>query len=342
MSREPDGGEAPTAPESARQGAPSAAADSFRGWLGIYLTGLCMGAADIVPGVSGGTIALIAGIYDRFIAAIAGLDPRILTLVPGLASAEGRARFRDRLIELDVHFLVVLGVGVATAIVLLSRVIDAAFEAYPAVLNGFFFGLIAASAVVIYRVTDVDTRKRVGVLLGGAVLAFAVSASADPGGDAGLLLVFVGGTIAISAMVLPGISGSAFLYILGLYTYMTGTLTEFVDSLLSLAAGGSLSAVLEPGIPVVVFCVGAALGLLTMARVVKRALERNRMATLAFLVGLMVGALRLPVSRAVEETDVWTPELIAAVLAATLLGAVVVLGFDYYTDSLDYTEETVA
>lgn len=313
----------------------------MREWLSIYLKGVCMGAADIVPGVSGGTIALIAGIYDRLIAAIAALDPRILASLPGLASTEGRIRFRDELIEMDVPFLLVLGAGVGTAVVLMAQIIEAAFEAYPAVLNGFFFGLIAASAVVIYRVTDVDTPGRMGALLGGAVLAFVVTGIAESDGQASLVLLFVAGSIAISAMVLPGISGSAFLYIFGLYQYLLGTLGDFIDALVGLLGGGSINAVLGPGVPVVVFLLGALLGLLTMARIVKHALERNRMATLAFLVGLMVGALRMPVEQAAGATEVWTPGLATAVLVATLVGAVVVLGFDHYTDSLDYTEDTV-
>ncbi|ELY36081.1 DUF368 domain-containing protein [Halalkalicoccus jeotgali] len=314
----------------------------MREWLSIYLKGICMGAADIVPGVSGGTIALIAGIYDRLIAAIAALDPRVLATIPGLTSAEGRTRFRERLVEMDVPFLLVLGAGIGTAVVLMAQVIEAAFEAYPAVLNGFFFGLIAASAVVIYRVTDVDTPGRIGALTAGAVIAFVVTGVAETDGQTSLVLLFVAGSIAISAMVLPGISGSAFLYIFGLYQYLLGVLGDFTDALLGLAGGGSVDAVVEPGIPVVVFLAGATVGLLTMARLVKRALERNRMATLGFLVGLMIGALRMPVEQAAAATEVWTPGLIAAVVAATLVGIVVVLGFDYYTDSLDYTEEAPA
>ncbi|KYH25537.1 hypothetical protein HAPAU_22110 [Halalkalicoccus paucihalophilus] len=312
----------------------------MREWLSIYLKGVCMGAADIVPGVSGGTIALIAGIYDRLIAAIAALDPRILATIPGLASTEGRTRFREDLFEMDVPFLLVLGAGIGTAVLLMSRLIHAAFEAYPAVLNGFFFGLIAASAVVIYRVTDVNTPGRIGALLVGAILAFVVSGAAESDGQASLLLVFLAGAIAISAMVLPGISGAAFLYILGQYEYMLGSLTAFVDALVGLLGGGSVAVAVEPGVVVVVFMMGALLGLLTMARLVKRAFDRNRMATLGFLVGLMIGALRLPVEEAAAETDVWTTGLIAAIVLAVVLGAAVVLGLDYYTDSLDYTEET--
>ncbi|MEM4781492.1 MAG: DUF368 domain-containing protein [Halalkalicoccus sp.] len=310
----------------------------MREWLSIYLKGVCMGAADIVPGVSGGTIALITGIYDRLIAAIAALDPRILATLPALSSAEGRRGFREELFEMDVPFLLVLGAGIGTAVLLMSRIITAAFEAYPAVLNGFFFGLIAASAVVIYRVTDIDTGGRIGALVLGAILAFLVSGAAETGGPASLLLVFLAGAIAISAMVLPGISGAAFLYILGQYQFMLDALTRLTDAVLALARGGTVEAVVDPGVPVVVFLTGATVGLLTMARIVERALERNRMATLGFLVGLMIGALRLPVEEAAAATEVWTAGLIVAVVAATLVGIVAVLALDAYGDSLDYTE----
>lgn len=312
----------------------------MREWLSIYLKGVCMGAADIVPGVSGGTIALIAGIYDRLIAAIAALDPRILVSVPALSSAEGRNAFREDLIEMDLPFLLVLGAGIASAVLLMSRLITAAFETFPAVLNGFFFGLIAASAIVIYRITDVDTTGRIAALVFGAVLAFVVSGVAESGSEASLLLVFFSGAIAISAMVLPGISGAAILYILGQYDYMLDSLTRFTDALIALAQGGTLEAVLDPGAPVVVFMTGAVVGLLTMARIVERAFERNRMATLGFLVGLMVGALRLPVDEAAAATEVWTGPLIGAVALATVLGITVVLALDHYSDSLDYTEDT--
>lgn len=337
MSREPDGGETAAAHESARQGAPSAATDSRRQWIGIYLTGLCMGAADIVPGVSGGTIALIAGIYDRLIAAIAGLDPRVLADLPEARTSAGRRKLYATFVGMDLPFLIVLGAGVGTAFVAMSRIITAAFTAYPAVLNGFFFGLIAASAVVIYRVTDVDTPRRIGVLLLGAVIAFLVSGATESGGEGSLMLVFLAGGIAISAMVLPGISGAAFLYILGQYEYLNRMLTEFTDALAGLLLGGGSEAAVGPGTVVAVFMAGAIVGLLTMARVVKRAMARSRAATFAFLVGLMVGALRLPVEEAADETAQVTPGLLAAIVAAAAVGAGAVIALDRYTGSLEYT-----
>lgn len=312
---------------------------TMREWVVIYLKGVCMGAADIVPGVSGGTIALITGIYDRLIAAIAALDPRVLADLPGVRSRSGRLRLREELVTMDVPFLLVLGAGVGTAFLLMSRVIHAAFETYPAVLNGFFFGLIAASAVVIYRGIRVDTPGRVGALAFGAVLAFLVSGAAESGGSASLALVFAAGAIAISAMVLPGISGAAFLYILGQYQYMLGALTELTNALIAVPEGGRVDAAIAPGIPVVVFLAGATVGLLTMARVVKRALERNRMATLGFLVGLMVGALRLPVEEAAAATEALTAGLFVAIVLAAVVGIVLILAFDRYGEPLDYTED---
>jgi putative membrane protein len=311
----------------------------MREWVAIYLKGLCMGAADIVPGVSGGTIALITGIYDRLIAAIAAIDPRVLADLTGVGSEDGRTRIREELLAMDLPFLLALGAGIGTAFVLMSRIITLAFESYPAVLNGFFFGLIAASAVVIYRGIHVDTPGRVASLLGGAVLAFLVSGAAEAGGASSLALVFLAGAIAISAMVLPGISGAAFLYILGQYQYMLSALTEFTDALVAIPSGGSVDAAVTPGVPVVVFLAGASVGLLTMARIVKRALERNRMATLGFLVGLMVGALRLPVEEAAAATETLTAGLLVAIALAAVAGIVVILAFDRYGEPLDYTDD---
>ena len=308
----------------------------MRSWLVVYAKGLCMGAADIVPGVSGGTIALIAGIYDRLVAAIAALDPRMLSHATALHTSDGREAFRDSLIEADVPFLIVLGLGIGTAFLTISRVISVLFAQYPAPLNGFFFGLIAASAIVLYRVVDVSTPGRIVVSVVGVVLAFLLSGLAA-GGDGGPLpMVFLAGAIAISAMVLPGISGAAFLYILGQYEYMLAELTAFIDALVALPRGGSIDAAVTPGIPVAVFLTGAVLGLLTTARIVRWALARYRMATLGFLVGLMVGALRLPVEEASARTAVWTTELLVATVLAAVFGAAIVLVLEYYTDTLEY------
>lgn len=323
--------------EGTEQPSTTTSSSSLSDWLRIYLTGICMGAADMVPGISGGTIALITGIYERLITAIAALDPHVLTAFPAARTGAGRQRLSESLEEMDVPFLLVLGAGIATAILLLSRVIPVAFDNYPAVTSAFFFSLMAASALVIYRGVRVETPAQQGVGVIGVVIAFVLGGATNGGQGGTLPVVFLAGAVAVSAMVLPGISGAAFLYVLGQYEYLLGSLNDFLDAVVGLPVGGGVDAVIDTGPVVIVFVTGAAVGLVTMARVVSWALERYRVALLVFLVGLMVGALRLPVERAVAETAVWTTGRLVAVALAGVLGGVVVLLLERHTASLEYT-----
>ncbi|MFC6835816.1 DUF368 domain-containing protein [Halomarina ordinaria] len=315
---------------------------ALREWVGIYLKGIAMGAADAVPGVSGGTIALITGIYERLITAITELDPRALALVPGAIRAEGRARLRARLVEMDVWFLAALGLGVVTALVTVSRAVEYAEETFPALLFAFFFGLIAASAVVLYGEVDVSTPRRAFAGLAGVVLAFVVAGEVAGALPHTLPVVAVAGAVAICAMILPGISGAFILLLLGQYIYLTETLSTFVDALLALVTGGDASALVAAGSVVAVFGVGAVAGLLTIAHVVKYALTHYRAATLTFLVSLMVGALRYPAEQVLGNVGAWTPARALPVLAAALVGGVLVVAIDRYTDDLDLASEVDA
>jgi putative membrane protein len=333
-----EGGDGGVGAREAGEGT-AAAADThspIRTLGAVYLKGAAMGAADTIPGVSGGTIALITGIYERFVRALTRLDPRILRHVPRLHRAEGRRDLLADLREMDFFFLVALGLGVLTAVVTLSRVVHAALVGFRAGTFAFFFGLIAASAVVLYDAVDVSTPGQGGAALVGFVFAFLVAgvsgASAVPHD---LPVVFVAGAVGITAMVLPGISGAFILLLLGQYTYLTGTLSDFVDAILATATGGS-GALVSLGTVVAVFVAGAAVGILTVAHVIRRALDTYRAATLAFLVSLMVGSLRLPAVEVAENVAVWTPASAAAVTAAGLVGAVAVLALDRYTEDLDY------
>ena len=149
--------------------------DSLRAWVVVYFKGVFMGAADAVPGVSGGTIALITGIYERLITAITSLDPTALRYLPRVHRRTERAEFRAALIEMDIPFLFALGAGVVTALITVSRVMYYAFETYPGLVAALFFGLIAASAIVLYEHVSLDSPRRVAVALFGFVLAFALS-----------------------------------------------------------------------------------------------------------------------------------------------------------------------
>ena len=135
-------------------------------------------------------------------------------------------------------------------------------------------------------------------------------------------------------MILPGVSGSFLLLLLGQYEYLTGTLTRFVDGLLALATGGG-GGLASDAVVVAVFLSGAALGLLSTARVIRWALDTYRRATLAFLVSLMVGSLRLPIREVTAAVGTWTPRSTAAVLVPTAVGAGALLVLDRYTSDLE-------
>ncbi len=303
----------------------------------VYLKGICMGAADAVPGVSGGTIALITGIYERLIAAITAVTPeRVWSLLaaplPGRRD-DARAAFR----AVDGWFLGALGGGVLTAVLVATRVLHVALDAEPVVTFGFFFGLIAASAVVLAGEATLDTPGRVGAAVAGFLLAFLSAGRAGTALPSTPLVTVAVGAVAISAMVLPGISGSLILVILGQYEFLIERLTAFVDALLGLVVGGTVAAAVGPATTVVAFGVGALVGLFTVAHAVRWALDCYRHATLAFLVSLVVGALRAPVVEAGEALAPggWTTDAILAFALAAVVGVVLVAALERYTDGIE-------
>lgn len=307
-----------------------------REWLTVYVKGIFMGAADAVPGVSGGTIALITGIYERLIGAITSLDPRALRYLPRLHRRTERAEFRATLAEMDIPFLLALGTGIVTAIVSVARLVDIAREVYPGPLFAFFFGLIAASAIILYDQVSLDTPRRVMVAVFGFAFAFALSGGVSNAAPNSPLVVFVAGSIAIAGMILPGVSGAFFLLLLGQYTYLTGVLSDFVGSILGLVTGGSLAAVIGPGIVVVAFCAGALIGLFSIAYAIRWALANYREATLTFLVSLMVGALRLPATKVLENTPAATPMAVGSVVAVAVAGGALVVLVDRFTGDIEF------
>ncbi|NIB99461.1 DUF368 domain-containing protein [Halobacterium sp. R2-5] len=308
-----------------------------RDWLAVYLKGAAMGAADAVPGVSGGTIALITGIYERLVGAIAALDPvdalGLLALVPKLGSRDAREEFAETLVRMDVPFLALLGFGVVTAVVTVANLVHVAIADFPGVTFAFFFGLIAASVVVLLSEVSVDTPRRIAAGVVGFVLAFVLSGQAQSGALPEVLpVVFLAGAVAICAMVLPGVSGSLLLLTFGMYD----TMTSAVSDVTSAALDGDVAASVEPLTTLVVFTGGAVVGVLSFARVVEWALEHYRAATLTFLVALMAGALRAPAIQITDATPEWTATRAGVLLASAVVGAAAVLVIDATTDDLDY------
>ena len=310
--------------------------EGLEAWLVVYLKGLAMGAADAVPGVSGGTIALITGIYERLISALTALDPTILREVPHLHRKERRLAFLETLQEIDLPFLVVLGTGMVTAVVLLARIVQAALSTTPGPTFAFFFGLIGASAVILAKGEWLTEIATVGSGVAGFLIAFAIAGASGQGIlPSTLPVIFLGGALAICGMVLPGISGAFILLLLGQYDHMTATLNGFVDALIRIPGNGITDQLMREGAVVGTFLVGAFVGLFTVAYAVRWALERYRTATLAFLVSLMIGSLRLPVIEMAEAAD-RSPASVGGLLVAGIVGAAVILVLDHYTEELSY------
>jgi len=241
-----------------------------------------MGAADIIPGVSGGTVALVLGIYERLVAAISHFDRQLLR---HLASRQ----WRSASVHVDARFLVVLALGIAVGILTLGTVIDYLLD------NDFtrpltwaaFFGMIGASAVIVARIISPEsTAQRLAYLALGLVAArFAwwlstVQFAAADAPRAGFL--FFCGMIAICAMILPGISGAHLLLILGVYTFVRNIIKRITHLEVS---GGDLFSL-------IVFGCGCAVGLLAFSKVLRWLLAKFHFPTMAVLCGFMVGALR--------------------------------------------------
>ncbi len=307
-----------------------------RAIAGVYLRGLCMGAADAVPGVSGGTIALITGIYERLITALTAVSPRrivsVLRAIVTPQQGDARRRARDALAETDALFLLILGGGVVSAVVAVASTVEVAVEQYPVPTFGFFLGLIGASAIVLSSDVTVETPTDIAAGALGFLIAFFMSGQAATGLGQTLPVVFVAGAVAVSAMILPGISGSLILLVLGQYTYMVETLSALRNSLVAALTGGDTTTLFASATTAGVFVAGAFVGLFTVAHAVRLALDQRRQATLAFLLLLIVGALRAPfirISLALSEVGRgWDGTAVAVVTATALVGVLTVLAVE--------------
>ena len=265
----------------------------MRHWLGNTLRGCCMGLADVIPGVSGGTVALILGIYARLINAVGSVGA-------GMLRRLGRRSFRSLLKEglkeparLDdtpaatdaghILLLVSVAAGIVPAILAGAKVLPPLLSSHPEQMRGLFLGLVLASVTIPARQIGQRTASRWILACLAALLTAWFAGLPEPvtgGSDPSLAYVFVGGALAVSAMVLPGVSGSFVLLLLGLY--------HFVLHSLALTLEGDARAALV----VATMIAAMAFGMLTFTRVLKALFARWREPTLAVLVGLMVGSLR--------------------------------------------------
>lgn len=235
-----------------------------------YARGFLMGAADIVPGVSGGTMALIVGIYERLIRSIRAAASAPVALLGGDVTA-----MRNRLRQVEWQLVLPLAAGILSALIIGALVIEGLLERYPEQSRALFFGLIAASVPLPWRRITAPSAGSYGTAAAAGLLAFLlVGIPPATVTDPVLALVFVAASVAICAMILPGISGAFLLLIMGMYE---PTLRAVSDRDLLYIA---------------VFAAGAILGLGLFARLLEWLLEHRHDLTMAALVGLMLGSLR--------------------------------------------------
>ena len=235
--------------------------------LRYFITGFAMGSADIVPGVSGGTIAFIAGIYEKLINSIKTVSSEgVKRILKGDVSGAVRV--------IPFGFLLPLGLGILTAIFTLARFLEYALVEYPIFVWSFFFGLIVASVFLVKKKVKKWSGRLHLVLILSTIIAYFIVGAVPVETPATIIAFFLSGSIAITAMILPGISGSFLLLIMGKYQQILSAVTEL--DIITLGA----------------FAVGAAIGLAVFSQLLSWLFKKHHDYMIAALTGLMIGSLR--------------------------------------------------
>lgn len=268
--------------------------------------GFLMGTADLVPGVSGGTIALVLGIYQQLVSSIRQGSSALGSMIK--ADVAG---FKGHLSKVEWRFLVPLLGGIALAIVLLASFLERQLEERPVVIAGLFLGLVLGSIGIAWRLLRQATwRHFVIAAIVGLVLFVALGfGEGQVRGDPSALAFFGAGILAICAMILPGISGSLILLMLGMYAPVLGAVTDR-----------------EFG-TIIVFALGAVVGLALFSQLLYWLLEHHHDNVLAALIGLMAGSARIlwPWPDGVRSAEIGVPgDDWLSVVVAMALGAVAV------------------
>jgi len=236
-------------------------------YLAIVARGFCMGAADIVPGVSGGTMAFILGIYHELLNAIKAVDARFFRLLLTL-------RLKDAINHIPWRFLLSLGTGIIVAILTLAHLLEAQLDQNPTRVWAFFFGLVLASVITVSRTITNWNIKLISAVLIALVCTYLLLGVTSVNTPETPSFLLISGALAITAMILPGISGAYVLVLLGKYRYILSAVNN--RDLFTLA---------------LVFA-GALIGLATFSRILSWLFKRYHNATVATLTGLMLGSLR--------------------------------------------------
>lgn len=246
----------------------------FSEYILTAVKGACMGAADVIPGVSGGTIAFIMGIYDKFVASLAAINAEAVKLF-------FTGRFKEFWRHINGGFLLSLVVGIGISVISLATVMQTLLSDFPIQTWAFFFGLIVASSIFILRGISGWGLREILFLIGGVVLGVTICTLSPTQTPDALWFIFLSGAIAICAMILPGISGSFILLILGKYQYILGAVSDLV-------AGQNIASNL---LIIGVFAIGAVVGILSFSKLLHWLLSRWHKQVLIILAGFIIGSL---------------------------------------------------
>ena len=252
----------------------------FPDYLIITLKGLAMGAADVVPGVSGGTIAFISGIYQELIDSINNVDISVLKTLKkdGLKAAWQ---------QVNGGFLLALLTGIFISVLTFSKIITQLLASHPILVWSFFFGLIIASIVLIWKETSNWKLVDILALVVGIILSYYITIARPVSSPDSYWYLFLSGFIAIIAMILPGISGAFILLLMGSYETVIGTINKFREGIVKF----DMAVLGEAIMKLSVFALGAIIGLKSFSKILHWMFEKHKNTTLALLIGFMAGSL---------------------------------------------------
>ena len=239
---------------------------SLKDYLIIVLKGAGMGAADVVPGVSGGTIAFITGIYEELIQSIQSINFKSLKLL-------FQFKIKDFLEEINAKFLLALILGIGISILSLAKILKLLLETQPILIWSFFFGLIAASTILIGKKIRHKNLATFVAIAAGALCAYFITSATPAETSNSYWFIFLSGSIAICAMILPGISGAFILLLLSKYHFIISALSEFKIAVLGIFAAGAIT------------------GIISFSNLLGWLLKKYHNTTIAVLTGFMCGSL---------------------------------------------------
>jgi putative membrane protein len=261
-------------------------------FITLTLKGLAMGAANVVPGVSGGTIALITNIYEEFINSLKSFNLESLRLL-------SRGKFRDLSIQLNLKFIAPILFGMVLSVLLLAQLFDYLLVEYPSETWGYFFGLVLASIYPISKKIVKWKWTTIAMFVIGLGIASALSfLSPSPTENTSYLYIFICGLIGICGMILPGLSGSYILMLMGNYHLLMvksiNSLTEFVEALINCTALSYIdSPQFEYLIYFILFLIGSVVGIVLFSNLISIIFKRFHDQTLSLLTGFVFGSLSI-------------------------------------------------